>query len=129
MIKKSSSRDRASAYISGDASSEIKMKFSMVAKRNGTLGSLSEVFKKVVAKGESYLVFDNIEFDEARAVVSIGGKRRMVGLIGHNSDAGVIEISDEVEMGDNGHPDHSSLVSIVDSILVDIGSYLSREIR
>ncbi|ANB35148.1 hypothetical protein A6024_14205 [Rhodovulum sulfidophilum] len=71
------------------------------------------------ANGTAAMVINGIEFDEASALISIGGTYRKVGIIGPENTAGVIDITDNVELQEDGHPLYESLERVATQIIVD----------
>jgi len=64
--------------------------------------------------------YGGISFSEAVAEVQVGNKKRKVGVFGLNSDAGVIDVTDDIVRGDDGHPTFKSLVKETNAILEDM---------
>lgn len=65
------------------------------------------------------MVFDGIEFNEASALISIGNTYRKVGIIGPSNTAGVIDITDDVQLGADMHPEFNSISAIATQIISD----------
>jgi hypothetical protein len=119
LIKKGISGDIADRYIGIPTTEEVNIEISIAARRKrnlGIFGHISQTFRDAPA---GVLLHDGIEFDEAVADVRIGGRTRPVGVFGPNVDAGVIELTDVVDKGPDGHPTYDSISKEVGLILRD----------
>lgn len=118
LLKRNVPKDKADRYLNGIAADEVEYEVIMRAKRRRSLGVFSD-FRKMAASGQPTAVFamDGVEFDEVAANVEFAGRRRMIGLFGSNTDAGVIEVSDRVKRGPDGHPEFASLANEVDELM------------
>ena len=128
LSKKHTPTDRADVYAGKVHLSTAKYQLSIQAQRNGTLGRLGDVKEFFNTKknldGTGVIEFEGDQFDEVSAEVRVGRKTRIVGVIGYNNDAGVIDITNDVVFGDDGHPTCMSVYSESNSILIDIHSVL-----
>jgi len=129
LIKKSVPSDLADRYTGGGQSSEVNLEISLSAKRRGTLGTFGSISGYLKDGEQSAIVFDGTDFDEAVAEVSIGGRRRRVGVYGRNSEAGVIDMTDSVTKGVDGHPTFESLARETRSILAEFYGVLAASRR
>jgi len=125
LVKKSMPRDKADKYLKNIEAEEVDFEISLKAKRKRNLGNILSLRKGADQTSSSFLVYDGIKFDEAIAEVSVGGRRRTVGIMGYNSDAGTVEISDSVSWGPDGHPTFQSVSREADTILQDFYKTMS----
>jgi hypothetical protein len=118
LLKKHVPKDKADRYLNGIAVEEVEYEVTMRAKRKRWLGIFGD-FAKMAKDGQKMAVFamDGVEFDEVKAQVDFGGRRRMIGLYGGGSDAGVIEVSEKVKRGADGHPVFKSIADEVDELM------------
>jgi hypothetical protein len=94
-----------------------RVKMSISAKRNGILGRLSQM---PFQESSGHIIYDGIEYEQARAMVSIGKKKRPVNLFGYNNEVGVIDISEFAKKELNGHPNFDDVDRESNDIIVDI---------
>ena len=73
---------------------------------------------------EGVVVHDGISFDKAVADIKVGNRIRPVGVFGDSKDVGLIDLTDAVERGEDGHPKFASMVKETKSILADFFSIL-----
>jgi hypothetical protein len=118
LLKRDVPKDKADRYLNGTSLNEVEYEVTLRAKRRRSLGVFND-FKKMAAKGQKTAVFtmDGVEFDEVKASVEFAGRRRMVGISGSGTDAGVIEVSDKVKRGSDGHPVFKSIADEVDELM------------
>ncbi len=92
----------------------------MSARRRRNLGDLTSLLKSVKSGGaKSVITHDGIDFPEAVAEIRVGNRTRRVGVLGFNGDAGVIDVTDVIVRGSDGHPTFESLKKESDTILRD----------
>lgn len=118
LIKKSISSDIADRYLGTHQSDIVDFEISLKAKSRrdlGPLGSLSSSIKNP----QGLIVHEGVEFKEAVAEIRVGNRIRRVGVFGSDADTGVIDLSDSVKRGADGHPDFVALSKEVDEILKD----------
>ena len=121
--------DKADRYLKGAKPDTAKIEISIKARRNKNLGALSDYLMGTSTSEQSTtaIVYDGIEFEEAKADIELAGRRRTVGIIGYNSDAGTIEVSDAVKFGQNGHPIFESIDKEACTIVQALFKTLSQE--
>lgn len=129
LIKNSISTDLADQLTGARPSEPVKLEISLIAKRKGTVGIFKTITQGIKSSGTSIITHDGIDFDEANAMVRVGSKTRAVGIFGGTSEAGVIDLSDTVKRGPNGHPDFASICEESDDILKDFHSVIERSKR
>ena len=97
---------------------ELNVELSFSVRRNGRFGVFSDVAPQIRgARGGAAFVFDGIEFDEASAMVAIGNSYMKVGIVGPSNKAGVIDISEDVQLGADQHPTFQSVSEISAGII------------
>ena len=100
----------------------------IAAVRGRSLGQYIRVFNQYREREGDILLFDGIEFEKAVALVDVGGKRRKVNLIGYNSTAGSIDISDQVDFDDNEeYPTQESMEPIFRDNISDLAERLAEQ--
>lgn len=122
LSKKSMPKDDFDKYNSHITAKEIDIELKLKARPKSVLGKLGNIIGK--DDGASLLLYNGIKFDDARAEVQFGSKKRTVGIIGYNTNAGVIDVTNDVKLSPNGHPTFGSLQKEVDEILQDCYSIL-----
>jgi hypothetical protein len=99
---------------------ELNVELSFSVLRNSRFGIFSDVAPQIrEAQGGAAFVFDGIEFDEASAMVAIGGTYMKVGIVGPSNNAGVIDITDDVILGANQHPTLASVAEVTTRVIGD----------
>ena len=117
-VKKSVPNDIADRYLHGMDAKEVDFEVVLKAKRRKSLGLFKDIAKVMPAdKGVTVIMADGVGFDAVKAGIDVGGKRRVVGLFGSGEDAGVIEVTDKVPRGRNGHPSFDDLTNEVDELM------------
>ncbi|MCJ8518997.1 hypothetical protein ABID21_001903 [Pseudorhizobium tarimense] len=118
LLKRDVPKDKADKYLNGTSLDEVEYEVTLRAKRRRSLGIFND-FKRMAGKGQKPAVFtmDGVDFDEVKANVEFAGRRRMVGIFGSGTDAGVIEVSDKVARGSDGHPVFQSIADEVDELM------------
>jgi hypothetical protein len=119
LLRKDAPSDKTDRLI-GRQADPIDIELSLVARRRRSLGSFASVSQRLRAQdGTSALVYDGVEFDKVTAEVTIGGRRRTVGVLGLSNQAGVIDLTSDIELGPDGHPALPSIREEVENILAD----------
>ncbi|MGF0540388.1 hypothetical protein ACQQ2Q_20530 [Agrobacterium sp. ES01] len=126
LIKKQVPQNKEDRYLFDFKPDEVEFEISFKAKRKRTLGSLASILDKSSDNAAQALRFDGIDFDQAKAEVTVGNKRRTVGILGYSNDAGVIELSESVQYGSDGHPSFASIKYETEQILKDFQTTLSK---
>jgi hypothetical protein len=126
LVKKQMPQNKEDRYLFDFQPDEVEFEISFKAKRRRTLGSLASLLDKSSGNAAEALRFDGINFDQAKAEVTVGNKRRTVGVLGYSNDAGVIELSESVQYGADGHPSFASIKYETEQILKDFHSTLSK---
>lgn len=125
LIKRKVSGDIAEKYFDGAAAEPVDFEVVISARRRKSLGTLSSLFASAEKGGGGVFVYDGMEFPEAMAEVQVGERTRRVGVLGFNGDAGVIDLTDAIERGSDGHPTFASLEREADMLLTDFYLTLS----
>lgn len=122
LLKHDYSSDAAENQL-GNPGELVDLNVSFNAQRRATLGTLQTFTNRLKLTGErDALQYNNVEFDEAVAWVSIGGKRRKVTIVGASRNAGKFDLTENVARGANGHPKLESISSEVQSLFGGIVS-------
>lgn len=126
-VSKRIPRDRADLVAHGVHLSECNYEVSIVAKRKGLLGSLSDVkeaFFSMPSEKDGVIQFEGRDYDQAKAEIVISGKRRTIGIVGLSSDTGAVDVTQDVKIF-NGHPTFDSISKESDELMSDIYDRLS----
>lgn len=97
---------------------EIDVELTLSATRRrrfGTLRSVSELMQD--ANGRGALLLEDFDFDRVSAEVQVGSSYLKIGVIGPSQTAGVIDITDQVEVAGNNHPTFNSLSAVTSAII------------
>jgi len=97
----------------------VDIELHISAKKNRSLGSLSNLLNSVKSKAENVILHEGITFPEAVAEIRVGDRTRRVGVFGVNNDTGLIDLTDAIIRGDNGHPTFESIKRESELILSD----------
>lgn len=124
-VKKTLPQAKEDRYLFDVDPDEVEFEVSIKAKRRKSLGTLLS-FKEKAGPGSALLRYDGIQFDEAKAEITVGNKRRTVGVLGYSSDAGVIELAESIQLGPDGHPTYESIRLETDAIFKDFYSTLAK---
>ena len=115
--------DRADQYWLGKRFDELRYEITVRAqKRGGILTSYKDLKKILPAGQEGFVEFDGQDFEEVKADVIFGRKRRMVGVFGSGQDAGLIDVSDCVTRDASGHPTFDSIASEANKLMEEFYS-------
>ncbi len=99
---------------------ELNVELSFSANRSGRFGVFSDVARHIrAAQGGAAFLFDGIEFEEASALISIGSGYRKVGIVGPSNNAGVIDISEDVDLDADQHPTFNSVSEVSAQVISD----------
>ncbi len=120
--------DRAETISGKIKLDEANIQLVIQAPRNRVLGTLTDIKERLTTKstldGGSVITFQGSDYEQAAAQVVVGRKRRLVGLIGYNNDAGVIDITNDVSIGKGGHPTPKSVFNESNDILLNLHQIL-----
>ncbi|WEK40445.1 MAG: hypothetical protein P0Y50_02230 [Candidatus Brevundimonas colombiensis] len=125
LVRRNAPSDVTDRYLDETPEDPIDFEVSMRARRKGTLGKLQDILGSLKANDKGLVMHDGIAFDRAVADVRIGRGTRPVNLLGSAGEAGVIDLTETVSRGPDGHPVFDSLASEVDEILIDFFKTLS----
>ena len=117
LIKKKVSTDVADKYSGIRPSDPVNLEVSLVARRKGSVGIFSALVAQFHPNDAGVIIHDGLIFDEVTANVRVGKGTRPVGVFGLNGEAGVIELTNSVTIGLDGHPEFDSIEKESDSIL------------
>lgn len=124
LIKRKASSDLADQYFENPSPESIDLQLVITARRRKSLGVLSSLLNSVKSSDRSVITHDGIDFPEAVAEIRVGDRTRRVGVLGFNGDAGVIDITDVIARGSDGHPTFESLKKESYTILRDFYSVM-----
>lgn len=79
------------------------------------MGPLRNILNQVSHR-EGIFEYEGVSFTKAHAEIRVGGKLRRIGIFGPSSDAGTIDVTDDVKFKD-GHPTFSSLAAQANQLL------------
>jgi hypothetical protein len=125
LIKRRAAKDLADKYTGGHTIGDVHLEMVIRAQRSGLLGRLADVKDAFGQYGQGLAAHDGVIFDEATAEIVVGTRRRRVGVLGANGDAGVIDLTEEIELGSNGHPTFESMCKESDQLLKEFEKTLS----
>ena len=123
LIKKDTSSDLADVHAGRSNPESVDVELTVSARRSKSLGSLRAVSRAL--KHDGVLTYEGMEFDHAVAQIRVGGKLRPVGIFGDHSNAGVIDVSESIVFGADGHPTMESLKKNSKDILADFYNIVS----
>ncbi len=123
LIKRNASGDLANRVMNEPR--PVNMEIILSAQKKQSLGPLGEVTRAIRENVEGVIVYEGMKFDEVSADVKIGNRTLPVGIFGGDGNAGVIELTDVVDKGADGHPKFDSMAEHTQNILVHFQSILS----
>lgn len=123
LIKRNASGDLANRVMNEPR--PVNMEIILSAYKKQSLGPLGEITKAIRENVEGLFVYEGMKFDEVSADIKIGNRTLPVGIFGGDGNAGVIELTDVVEKGADGHPEFDSMAEHTQNILVHFQSILS----
>lgn len=126
LIKRDPSPDIVDRYLGGVEKDDITFEVSLSASRKKSLGDFASISKSLKSKADGVVSHEGVEFNQAIAEIKIGGKLRRVGVFGVSGDAGVIDITEDIKRGGDGHPTFESLEAQSNLILQDLCAVISR---
>lgn len=127
LIKRNAPQDVTDRYLGRRVPDKVNFEVRLSTNRNKILGSFGEVTGALRKSDAGLVLHDGIEFSEVYADVKIGGKYRPVGVFGSDTNAGVIDITEDIKRGADGHPTYESLGDQCDKILLDFYEVLSNK--
>lgn len=107
LISRRTTTDITDRLFSGEDADHVRVTLNVTAGRKRSLGALGDLLQSVPAHG--IISYRGFEFDDAVAHVRVGNRTRPVGVFGANRDVGVIDITEDVTFGSNGHPAFQSI--------------------
>lgn len=120
LVSRRTSTDLTDRLFSNEDAEHVRISLNVTAGRNKRLGLLSDLLHSVPADGAGVIRYKGIEFDDAVAHVRVGNKTRPVGVFGANRDVGVVDVTEDVVRGPDGHPTFDSIKGEADSILTSM---------
>ena len=110
LIKKKAESNTVEKYLSNPPK-VVRLEVIMSAERSGSLGVFSSIGSSLPKNAQGIVTYEGIEIDEAQADIRIGGQVRKVGVFGSDIEAGVIDLTESVTKGSDGHPTFDSMVA------------------
>lgn len=104
LIRKGASGDVVERYFHENAPQSVNLELIVKARRNGKLGKLEALFSTFKPGAESVLMYEGIQFERVSAEIRVGKRLRKIGVYGSEEDSGLIDLTDEIEKGVDGHP-------------------------
>lgn len=125
LINRRSHSDLADKYFDKGNTSEVDITITISAQRKKSLGTLGGLLTSMKNDGKSVIMHEGGEFSEATAQIRVGSRTRRVGILGISGDAGVIDLTDAIITGPDGHPTFDSIKEEATEILTDFYKTLS----
>lgn len=119
LIKRNTASDSFSSYSASGEVKPVDIEVVVSAKRRHSLGAFGSMSRDLKTGSEGVILYEGMQFQEAIADVVIGKKVRPVGIFGDHKNAGVIDVSEDVVYGDDGHPTRQSLKKVTKAIAQD----------
>lgn len=105
-------------YGSSEIPEEMDVSVRMTARKGGSFGPLGQINEQVLSRlSLPVWVSEVTHFDRAIAEIEWNGRRRKVGVFGGVSEAGGIDVTDDIVFGVNGHPTLQSVREQADDFL------------
>lgn len=116
--------DLADFVAHGHSEEGGEIEFTIKAKRRGHLDIVDRVSEFLQGRREVTSLYElrDFEYDNVKIEVDIRGRRRTIDLSHLERLNSYFDISDEVQIGDNGHPVYDSIHSIASTLLSDLSS-------
>lgn len=125
LIRRNAPQDVTDRYLGRRVPDKVNFEVRLSTNRNKVLGPFGEIAGGLRKSDAGLVLHDGIEFSEVYADVKIGGKYRPVGVFGSDTNAGVIDITEDIKRGEDGHPTFESLTEQCDKILLDFFEVVS----
>lgn len=116
LVRKNAPSDVADRYSNGAATDVVDFELTITAKKRGILGLFRNLRSSPNFENR-VVIYDGVKFEEAVAQIQVGGRLRRVEVFGPNRNAGVIDLSDSVERGPDGHPTFESIAKESNEII------------
>jgi hypothetical protein len=123
LIKRNANGDLANRILNEPR--PVNMEIILSAHKKQSLGSLFEITSAIRENVEGVVIYEGMKFDEVSADIKIGNRILPVGIFGSDGNAGVIELTDIVDKGADGHPIYDSIAEHSKYILIHFQSILS----
>lgn len=93
----------------------VNLELAIRPQKKGTFGKLKDLDQRL----QGVLSIDGIDFDGAFGTIQANGKTKKVGVLGLSSSAGVIDVSNEVNLNADRHPDLPSISRVFEAHMAD----------
>ncbi|MGP6088268.1 hypothetical protein [Antarctobacter jejuensis] len=121
LVKKNASQDNVEAALRPQKNTtKIDIQLSLKARSGGSFGRLKDLGEHL----KGHLEISDIEFEGAYGEVLVGKSYRKIGVIGVNNNAGVIDVSNDIERDGDEHPTLKSIKSSVTDVISDFAQTL-----
>ena len=125
LIRRNASSDVADRYLNTHVDQGIDFQIVINARRKRMLGSLGDLMSSMKAANGGVVKHDGVIFNEAVAEIEFGGQRRRVGMLGSNSEAGVIDLT-SIKRASDGHPAYAEISKESTSLLADFQTVIGK---
>jgi hypothetical protein len=125
LIRRDVSGDEADRYIGHTGAEKVDFELCISARRKSSLGNFGPLFNSL-KNPAGVVLHEGLTFSEAVAEVRVGKRTRRIGVFGNDSDAGVIDITDDIAKGPDGHPTFESLAKESNEVLKEFYRMLSK---
>ena len=125
LIKRNASSDLADRYLHSGITQSVDFQIVISARRKGVLGKLGDLTSSMKAANGGVIQHDGVIFGDAVAEIEFGGQRRRVGMLGSNSEAGVIDLTD-IKRAPDGHPVYATISQQATDLLADFQSVVGK---
>lgn len=129
LIRRKTSTDAADQVPFEAPANSVDFEVAWGARPRSTLGKLGELIGGLHRNAAGIVIYNGMMFEEAVAEINVGGRPRRVGIIGPNTEAGVIDLTEMIERGPDGHPTFESMATHTAEIIEDFRKTLSGSIR
>lgn len=102
------------------ADTKMDVELFLRARGTGSFGKLKDLNSKI----GGHLEIGNVEFSGAYASVKVGSSFKKIGVVGVSSTAGVIDLTDDVDLDSEKHPTFKSVSEETKRHLVDFAKIL-----
>lgn len=125
LVRRNASSDVVDQYLNTHIEQPVDFQIVINARRKGFLGKLGDLMNSMKAANGGVIKHDGVIFDEAIAEIDFGGRRRRVGMLGSNSEAGVIDLTD-IKRGPDGHPVFAAISAEATALLADFQTVIGK---
>jgi len=121
-IKKQAPKASLRPKLRPDNCDTVDLELSITPKQKGSFGKLIDIDQRL----EGTLLVDDIEHDGAFATIRTGGSTKRIGVLGLSSSAGVIDVTNDVDLDLDRHPELNSIAGVFESHMADFAKNLGQ---